>query len=326
MPGIERQAEVLECGRGVGCVARADSFDDDPCAARRRRERRRWILDSGLAVREVEDAASRSESRAQLAGGEWQRRDGLERREREERDGSDEDPVEITRGVRRNGRGQDGDRRRAGDDHGEPIGHSGGERIAASQARELAVDCPEPLERLLLAAVDDELGRSAQELDELRREAALRVGSSVAGGAADQPRRERHDDPSEKEPYSEQQRGERKDRGSDADGDRAGNEGDDRWAEPTQIEALERIDVADHATHEVAPAVLAQFRGSERLDPLVEAHADARKDTEREVVGGEALEVARHGPRKAEEAHRHDDGREGEDRGLLGGSRDQVSR
>ena len=209
--------------------------------------------------------------------------------------------------MRRDGRRQHGDRRRTGDDHCEPVGHSSGERIAASQARELTVDCPEALERLLLAAVDDELGRSAQELDELRREAALSLGSSIAGDAADQPRGERHDDPSEEEPYSEQQRGERKDRCGDADGHHAGHDGNDERAEPAQIEALERIDVADHATHEVAPAVLTQAGGRERLDPLVETHADARKDTEREVVGGEALEVARQRPRKTEEAHGHDD-------------------
>ena len=69
-----------------------------------------------------------------------------------------------------------------------------------------------------------------------------------------------------------------------------------------------------------------ELRGSERLDPLVEAHADARKDAEREVVGGEPLEVARHGPRQAEEAHGDDDGRQREDRRVLGGSRDEISR
>ena len=212
--------------------------------------------------------AARVES--QLSGCERQRRDGLERREREERDGSHEDAVEIARGVRRNGRGQDGDRRRTGDDHGESIGHSGGKRIAPSQACELVVGCAEPLERRILAAVDDEFWRSAQELDELRREASLRLGSSVTGGSADQPRRERHDDPSEKQPYPEQQRGERKDRCRDTNGDRAGHDRDDRRAEPSQIEALEGIDVADHTTHEVSPAVLAQAGGRERLDSLVE--------------------------------------------------------
>ena len=97
-----------------------------------------------------------------------------------------------------------------------------------------------------------------------------------------------------------------------------------RWREAAHVETLERVDVADHPAEQLAAPVALELAGRERLDALVEARAGPAQRPERDVVRGEALEVAGDRPGEAEEAHRDDRHRQREDRRLLGRARDQV--
>ena len=77
--------------------------------------------------------------------------------------------------------------RRPRHQHHEPVSETGRERVAASEPNELAVCSGDTCERLVLAAERGELGRAAQELDELRRQLG-RVQEPAAGRCAGPPR------------------------------------------------------------------------------------------------------------------------------------------
>ena len=102
--------------------------------------------------------------------------------------------------------------------------------------------------------------------------------------------------------------------------------GDERRAEPPEVEPLEGVDVPDHAGEQVAAAVSLELGRGERLDPLVEARADAAERPQGEVVRDEPVEVAHDRPREPEEANGDDRHGQREDRRLLGGPRDEVAR
>ena len=188
----------------------------------------------------------------------------------------------------------------------ETVGDAGRERVSPREPDELAIGLAHAAQRLFLAPVHDELGSAAQELDELRVEVSLHAGSSSSGRTREQPGDRRHCDSCDEQPRDEDRPGDRQDRGSDADRDRAGRDGDERRGEAAQVQALERVDVADHPADEIASPVGLEPRRRERLDALVEADAQAGEDAEGEVVRGQAFEVAGQRPREGEEANGHD--------------------
>ena len=96
--------------------------------------------------------------------------------------------------------------------------------------------------------------------------------------------------------------------------------------EPSQIEALQRVDVTDHAGEQISASVALELRRREGLDALEEACPCLSERTEGDVVRDEPLEVARQRPGQAEEADRDDRHRQRKDRRPFGGARDQVAR
>ena len=105
-------------------------------------------------------------------------------------------------------------------------------------------------------------------------------------------------------------------RGGDADGDGPREERDERRADPAQVEVLERVDVGDHAREQVALPVALELRRARAARAARRPATRTRpSDAEREVVGGEPLEVAGERPREAEEAHGDDRHRQREDAG-----------
>ena len=66
-----------------------------------------------------------------------------------------------------------------------PSPEAAGQRVAPRETVELAVGRPDPLEHALLGAVDDELGRRAQKLDDLGRQLASRRRLTPAGRRAE---------------------------------------------------------------------------------------------------------------------------------------------
>ena len=110
-----------------------------------------------------------------------------------------------------------------------------------------------------------------------------------------------------------------------SDARRAHHERDERRRKPTQVEALERIDVTDHAAHEVAAPETGELSRCKRLDTREELDANPPEGAEGEVVRHEAFEVARERSRQREEADGDDRDGQREDGRLLGGPRDQVA-
>ena len=101
---------------------------------------------------------------------------------------------------------------------------------------------------------------------------------------------------------------------------------DERRTEPSQVEALERVDVTDHAGEEISASVALELCRRERLDALEEARPCLSERAQGDVVRDEPLEVARQRPGQAEEADRDDRHRQRKDRRPFGGARDQVAR
>ena len=86
------------------------------------------------------------------------------------------------------GHGQPGD-----EDH-ERVRRPGGERVAPAEPHELGVGRADARDRVVLAAVDDELGGAAQELHQLGGQLPARGRLPAAGRPAERPGEERHGD------------------------------------------------------------------------------------------------------------------------------------
>ncbi len=158
------------------------------------------------AIDELEHAPPGSERGAKLARCGGQRRHGVERRQREQRERRDEHPVQRGLVVCSDGECQHTDRRQPRDENGQRIGDAGDERIAATQANELAVRVADARERVLLPAEGDELRRTAQELDELGRELPARRRLSRSQVPCEASGEERNHEPREREPDGEHDR------------------------------------------------------------------------------------------------------------------------
>ena len=204
-------------------------------------------------------------------------------------------------------------------------------RRAASRravARKLAIGRASSLESLLLATVEHELGRAPEELDEIGRSsrrgaAACRrpVERASAAASSGTPT------PATMSPTARIEPGRGKDqRGRQRPTTIADDDRSSRRADAPQVEALQRIDVADHPAHEIAAAEALELSRRERLDALVEAgpgrdRASAARDRARRGGRGSGRAAAR--------ARRS--GRativtvEREDRRLLRGAGDEVA-
>ena len=113
-------------------------------------------------------------------------------------------------------------------------------------------------ERLLLAAVHHELRSPTEELDELCAQVSLGGRTPPARLPTEEAGHDGDGDSPDDESGRENGRGKREDGSGDPDRDRARAQGNEWWAEPTQVQALQGVDVADHPAHEIAAAVLLQ--------------------------------------------------------------------
>ena len=194
-----------------------------------------------------------------------------------------------------------------------------------SEPNELAVRSGDTCERLALPAERGELGRAAQELDELRRQLAARRSLPPAGAPAQRERDRRHDEASGKQPGGEHHGGEGERVGHDTDARAAHQQRHEGRPEPAHVQALQRIDVADRPRQQLTVPIPAELGGRQGLEAFVDPHAQPPERSQREVVRDEPVEVPRHGPREPEEPHGHDRHREREDRRALCGTRDEVA-
>ena len=118
----------------------------------------------------------------------------------------------------------------------------------------------------------------------------------------------------------------RRERGSDGDEPTPTTKATSGGPSARAIEPLKSVHVGDDPRQQVAATVLVELRRRERLDPLVEARANAAEPSQCVVVRDQPLGVACERLREAKETHGDDRDGEGEDRRALRRARDQVAR
>jgi hypothetical protein len=262
---------------------------------------------------------------ASVAGGRRQRRHCIERREREQGQRRDQDAIERAGVVRRDGHCKHAHGGESGDEDEGGVRESRHDCVAARNPGEPPVQLADASECVLLTAERDELRRAAEQLDELGRQRAadLRLPPPHVTG---EPIRDcRNEGAGEHEADCEYHRGGGQ---HERDGDdRCGHddERDERRGDPAQVQALQRIDVADEARHQVTTPERVQLPRGERLHAPIHGCAYAAERAEGEIVRNEALEVPRERASEREEADDDDRRRQREDRRLLGRPGDQVA-
>ena len=318
---LEPQIEAAQRRRLSRRVAGSNTLEGHDRGKRGRRARLGGIAHGRLAVDELEHAAAGCDRGPELRGGGPKRRDALERRQREQSGRRDEHPVNrrVGRHSKHTGDGQ------AGDQDRQALREAGCERVAPAEAGELAAPCPDAGEGVLLAPVDDELRRTSQQLDELGGELRPRGALTTAGGPGQGDRQRRNEHADEDQPNRKNRGSGGQERRRHSHARRPDRECHERRREPSDVQPLERVDVADHSAEELASPVALELAGSERLDPLVEARADPAQSPECDVMRGDALEVTGERPRETEEPDRDDRHGQREDRRLLRGTGDQIA-
>ena len=165
-PGLEREPEAVE-------HPSAHVLERDPDRLRRRRRGHGGIGDRRLAIEQLEHPLARRAHAAQVARRRRQRLDGLERGEGQQREHGDEHAIEVGGGER-----EDAGHGGARDRHPDAVGQPAGQRVAAGDRDERPVGGADPAQRGIAGAVDDELGRAAEQLHQLDRQ--LGAGGGVA--------------------------------------------------------------------------------------------------------------------------------------------------
>ena len=213
------------------------------------------------------------------------------------------------------------------DEDRERIAEAGGERVAAVRGRRArgrapATRAPAPRPR----------GRTRRA--RARRAGARPARRSARRAPAPAPRRRRRPQPSATAGTTTPPTSSPTASTAAADGENAAatptqptpdHERDERRAEPAHVQALQRVDVADHPRQQLAAPVLARAAPARAARCARRTARGSARAAQSEVVRDEPVEVARQRPREPEEPHGHDGDREREDRRTLGGTRDEVA-
>ncbi len=271
----------------------------------RGRDGERQARDARPPVGQLEDSPARRDGRRELLGSGRERRHALERRECEQRNGRDEDPVEAPCRMGGHGGGQHGDGRQARDQDEQSRAEPGDEGVAPGVARELS---DPPRERPRAARPRGRRARARARRAGARRgrpsghrassawRRARRAAIASSTGAGRRHRRRGARPRGSARPREESARLPRR------------TTIEQRRARPPagrslQVEPLQSVDVADHPADEVAAAEALELRRRERLDAGVEPRPDAAERPERQIMGDEAVEIAGKRSREAEEAN-----------------------
>ena len=106
---------------------------------------------------------------------------------------------------------EDAHRRQSSDEHEEAGREPGRKGVAPRDTGELGVGLPDALDALGAGAVEDELGSSTQELDEVGGQLAAALPPPRAGRAAERTCEQRHADPRDQEADAEDETGDGED-------------------------------------------------------------------------------------------------------------------
>ena len=111
--------------------------------------------------------------------------------------------------MRHDGECEDCGCREPDDEDGHPVRDAGDEGIAAAEPHEVAIGRANPRDGVVLPTVGDELGRAAQQLDQLRCQLPACGGLATTGEPAETPREHRDRDARKAEPDRERDRSRR---------------------------------------------------------------------------------------------------------------------
>ncbi len=175
--GLETEVQPVQDRLAVE-IAGGHVLERDRRRGVRSRQRMRRVSDGRLTIDHLEDSAAGRHRRCELSRGLRQCRDAFERRECKQGQRRDEHAVEPAGVVRGDRRREDTDGGRPRDEERERVRDPRRERVPAGESDELAVGVSHALRRVFLAAEGDELGRAAQDLDELGGERAPGTGAN----------------------------------------------------------------------------------------------------------------------------------------------------
>ena len=271
---LQAEVEPLEHRCLLGVVAGGHTVEGDVDRPPGRRRGPNRVHDRRASIGELEHALAGGERRRELTRCSRQRRDRVEGREREQRERRDEDAVERARVVRTDREREHHDGGQAGDEDECPFDDARGQRVAPREADELTVGRPHTADRLILAPVGDELGSTAQQLDELRAQRAPRRGLTPASSTAETRGGDGQRNSSEREPHCERDRRPRQDERGREHARERDDQADDGRRETAEEETLEGVDVGDQAADEIAAPKRVELARSERLDAAVNRRAD----------------------------------------------------
>ena len=228
-PGSSRRLTPSSAGRACRGSGRATSSSATANGQRGAGTGRGGVAHGRLAVGELEHPPAGRERRRQLAGGRGERRDRLERRQREQRQRRDQHAVELARRRTRRSR------RASTPATVTPVTTSPSASPIRSRARRAGRVCTSVASAArtrssaaALAAEGDELGRTAEELDELGGQLAPRAGLAPRRRGAEIAGERGDGEPAVEQAGGEHETRGREERGGHADRDGAGQERDHR--------------------------------------------------------------------------------------------------
>ena len=182
--GLEAEVESGERRLLGPGIAGGDPLQRDAGTVRRRWQRTRRVGHLGPPVNQIEHPRAGSAHRGQLTGAGGERRDGLERGQREQRQRGDQHGIEPSGGVRGHGDGQHGGHGHAGHRDRERLHAAGHPGVAAGEPGQLAVAVAQRGDRPVGGTERDQLGRAAQQLDQLAAQLAADRCLPSTGAAA----------------------------------------------------------------------------------------------------------------------------------------------
>ena len=147
--------------------------------------------------------------------------------------------------------------------------------------------------------------------------AARRDAATASGGAAA---------PAASRPEGQHAAGRREDEQADGHRARADQRGGQRRADTADEEVLGGVHVTDQRGQQITGAEGGQPGRREPLQPAVDRHPDVSQHPERDIVGRQPLEIARHAAADAERADRDDGHGDRQDVRVLRGAGEQEPR
>ena len=155
-------------------------------------------------------------------------------------------------------------------------------------------------------AHDQQLGCAFEEVDDACRELAAPVAWRASSRRARRPVNQGTAEADEAESDQQHDAGLREEPPEDRDGARSDKHGHEERLQNPQHNVLQRVDVVDEASHEVAAPEDGDARRCHRFEPLEDTHPEVASTPSAASWPDQSLAVAKEPPRQPEELHADD--------------------